>query len=231
MTDDRSLERAARSWLEDGPTQVPDRAVEAALLHIETTSQERDLRIPWRASIMSTPARLAAAAVVVIAIVAGGAYALGPRSDGVGGPQTSPEPTATPTDAQAALVAYRSARDALCSAATATATPLHDPMVLIWDGSISAEQRADWVAALDSYDDLYRGLIDDLGKLSPPAELVAGHAANVAKFETQRTLIRQIADYLRRGLDAQAEGVDHSTDPIGADIENWEAANGLVNCP
>ena len=48
MNDDRSLERAARSWLEAGPTQAPDRAVEAALLQIETTSQERDLRIPWR---------------------------------------------------------------------------------------------------------------------------------------------------------------------------------------
>ena len=48
MTDDRSLERAARSWIEAGPTQAPDRAVEAALLRIETTPQERDLRIPWR---------------------------------------------------------------------------------------------------------------------------------------------------------------------------------------
>ena len=32
MTDDRSLERAARSWLESGPTQAPERAVEAASL-------------------------------------------------------------------------------------------------------------------------------------------------------------------------------------------------------
>ena len=36
MTDDRSLERAARSWIEAGPTRAPDRAVEAALLRIET---------------------------------------------------------------------------------------------------------------------------------------------------------------------------------------------------
>ena len=54
MTDDRSLERAARSWLETGPTQAPDRAVEAALLRIETTPQERDLRIPWRFTDMTT---------------------------------------------------------------------------------------------------------------------------------------------------------------------------------
>ena len=42
MTDDRSLERAARSWLEVGPTEAPERAVEAALLRIDTTPQERD---------------------------------------------------------------------------------------------------------------------------------------------------------------------------------------------
>ena len=48
MTDDRSLERAARSWIEAGPTRAPDRAVEAALLRIQTTPQERDLRVPWR---------------------------------------------------------------------------------------------------------------------------------------------------------------------------------------
>ena len=75
MTDDRSLERAARSWLETGPTQAPDRVVEAALLRIETTTQERDLRIPWRFSEMTTPARLAAAAVIGVLVI-GGAYLL-----------------------------------------------------------------------------------------------------------------------------------------------------------
>jgi hypothetical protein len=48
MSDDRLLERNARAWLERGPTDAPDRVVEAALLAIETTNQERDLRIPWR---------------------------------------------------------------------------------------------------------------------------------------------------------------------------------------
>ena len=42
MTDDRSLERAARSWLEEGPTRAPDRPVDAALARIQTTRQERD---------------------------------------------------------------------------------------------------------------------------------------------------------------------------------------------
>ena len=61
MTDDRSLERAARSFIEEGPTQAPDRAVEAALLRIQTTPQERDQRVPWRFPSMTTPARVAVA--------------------------------------------------------------------------------------------------------------------------------------------------------------------------
>ena len=85
MNDDRSLERAARSWLEAGPTEAPDRAVEAALLQIETTSQERDLRIPWRLPRMTTPARVALL------------YLGRPGQSVVGVPATpSPQPISTP---------------------------------------------------------------------------------------------------------------------------------------
>jgi len=107
MNDDRSLERAARSWLEDGPTQAPDRAVEAALLRIETTPQERDLRIPWRLPKMTTPARVATAAVIGVLAVGGAFLFLGrPGQAVVGGPgpsataaPTAAPPTAVPTSA------------------------------------------------------------------------------------------------------------------------------------
>src|SRR4051794_2125830 len=91
MTDDRSIERAARSWLEAGPTQAPERVVEATLLRIETTPQERDLRIPWRLPKMTTPARVAAAAIIGVLAI-GGAFFLfspGDRSN-VGGARTAP---------------------------------------------------------------------------------------------------------------------------------------------
>jgi hypothetical protein len=108
MTEDRSLERAARSWLENGPTQAPDRAVEAALLRIQTTPQERDLRIPWRFSTMSTPARVATAAVIGVLVVGGAFFILGrPGQSGVGGPgptaTSTQTPTQTPTPTPAAL--------------------------------------------------------------------------------------------------------------------------------
>ncbi|HET7182740.1 MAG TPA: hypothetical protein VFI15_10950, partial [Candidatus Limnocylindrales bacterium] len=67
--DDRSLERAARSWLEEGPTRAPDRAVDAALSRIQATRQERDLRVPWRFPTMNPIMRIAViAAVFVVAV-------------------------------------------------------------------------------------------------------------------------------------------------------------------
>ena len=98
MTDDRSidraLERAARSWIEEGPTRAPDRPVEAALSLIQTTNQERDLRIPWRLPRMNLFARLAAVAAVVI--LATGVAVLTIRPGGnVGAPVPSPSPNAS----------------------------------------------------------------------------------------------------------------------------------------
>ena len=115
MTDDRSLERAARSWLEAGPTQAPDRAVEAALLRIETTPQERDLRIPWRLPKMTTPARVAAAAVIGVLAIGGAFYLISPNgrsSVGVPGPtpEASPSVSATASPSASLTAAAAPAR-------------------------------------------------------------------------------------------------------------------------
>ena len=129
MTDDRSLERAARSWIEAGPTQAPDRAIEAALLRIQTTSQERDLRIPWRLPKMTTPARVAAAAVIGVLAIGGAFYLISPggRSN-VGGP--GPSPTLSPSAS-----AVASSSGALVPAA-APATTLGDWQAMS-DGAIT----------------------------------------------------------------------------------------------
>ena len=99
MTDDRSFERAARSWLEIGPTQAPERAIEAAFLEIQTTPQERDWHIPWRLPTMTNPARLAAAAVIGVLAIGGAIYAINPggSSFGVGGQGPSPTPSPSPS--------------------------------------------------------------------------------------------------------------------------------------
>ena len=91
--DDRSLERAARTWIEAGPTQAPDRAVDAALIQVQTTPQERDPWIPWRLTSMNRTSQLAAAAAAVVLVVGGGLLLLGRGQSGVGGPFVTPSPS------------------------------------------------------------------------------------------------------------------------------------------
>jgi hypothetical protein len=95
MSDDRTFERNARAWLELGPTDAPDRVVEVALLEIESTPQERDLRIPWRLPTMTPLARTAILAGVVIVAAVGGIYLLRPATSSVGGPPSA-APSASP---------------------------------------------------------------------------------------------------------------------------------------
>ena len=90
MSDDRTFERNARAWLELGPTDAPDRVVEDALFEIDTTPQERDLRIPWRLPTMNPLFRLAAAAVIGVLAIGGALFLLRP---GISGPGASSTPT------------------------------------------------------------------------------------------------------------------------------------------
>jgi hypothetical protein len=103
MTDDRSLERAARSWLETGPTEAPDRAVEAALLRIQTTPQERDWHVPRRFRLMSTTARLAAATAAIAVVAVAGAIALRPGGQTNVAGQPTPTPSSAPPSAASSV--------------------------------------------------------------------------------------------------------------------------------
>jgi hypothetical protein len=92
MTDDRSLERAARSWIEVGPTAAPPHVVDAALGLIERTPQERDW-LPWRFPTMSNSARVMALIAIGALILAGAFALLG--VGGRGGPLPSTAPSAS----------------------------------------------------------------------------------------------------------------------------------------
>jgi hypothetical protein len=94
MSDDRSFERAMDDWLADVSDRAPKPAVDAVLLAVKTTPQERDFRVPWRNPIMTTPLRLVAAIAIVVALGAA-TFSLG-----IGGtPAPLPTPTATATPA------------------------------------------------------------------------------------------------------------------------------------
>ena len=85
------FERAVRDWLEDGSDRTPRPAIDAVLLAVKTTRQERDLRIPRRFTQMPTYMRLAAG-IAIVAVVGVGALAYFN-----GGPNTGAPPTPAPT--------------------------------------------------------------------------------------------------------------------------------------
>jgi hypothetical protein len=95
MNDDRAFERAIQELLDDGSDRTPADTIDAVLLAVRTTPQERDLRIPWRTVAMSNPLRLVAA-IALVAVAGVAAFNMFGPSRGVGG-ASSPPPTATPT--------------------------------------------------------------------------------------------------------------------------------------
>jgi hypothetical protein len=92
---DRLFERAVRGWLEDGSDRTPSPAIDAVLLAVKTTPQERDLRILRRFTEMPTYMRLTAA-IALAAVVGVGVLAYVNRGPNAGGPPTA-APTGTAT--------------------------------------------------------------------------------------------------------------------------------------
>src|SRR4051812_30389771 len=101
MNKDVDLERRlADYYATERPQRAPDRVLESALATTEITTQRRAVfRLPWRFPTMNSYARMALAAVAVIAIGALGLAFLRPgTSPGVGGPPvTTPSPRVSPT--------------------------------------------------------------------------------------------------------------------------------------
>lgn len=96
MNDDRAFERGTRSWLEAGSDSTPAAAIDAVLLAVRTTPQERDLRIPRRIATMPTPLRLVAA-IAIFTVVGLAAVSLFKASPIGSSPTTSPTVLASPT--------------------------------------------------------------------------------------------------------------------------------------
>jgi hypothetical protein len=106
MKRDNDFDRIAGSWLQDGPTVMPDRSLQAALDEVHMTSQQRFGAARRTFNMNGNVFRLAVAAVVGLFIIGAGGIYLGNnyQSGAVGGPPpatASPAaaPTATPTPA------------------------------------------------------------------------------------------------------------------------------------
>lgn len=100
MSTNAGLDRHAAAWLADGPTELADRVLEAALREVHLTKQRRVLRVPWRFHLMPAFARSSGlATVAVVAVIGAGAllYLNRPGSSGVGattGPTSAPNTVA-----------------------------------------------------------------------------------------------------------------------------------------
>ena len=100
MNANHELERRlADFYATEAPQRAPDRVLEAILETSEITRQRRALiRLPWRFPNMNSFAKVAIAAVAVIAIGAVGLAVLRPGSSpGVGGPALTPSPEPSPS--------------------------------------------------------------------------------------------------------------------------------------
>jgi hypothetical protein len=95
MSTKSNFDRVAAAWLAEGPTQLADRVLDAALDEVHLTNQQHRLTLPWRFDRSSGVLRLATAAVIAV-VVLGVIYLNLPGPHAVGGP--SPTPTLGPTD-------------------------------------------------------------------------------------------------------------------------------------
>ena len=95
MNGNTDFDRRAQSWLQDGPTEIPDRSLQAALDEVHVTSQQRFGAARRTFNMNVNAFRLAAAAVAALFIIVAGGIYLGNnnRSGGAGGLAA---PTATP---------------------------------------------------------------------------------------------------------------------------------------
>jgi hypothetical protein len=98
MSDNRTFDVALQQWLDAGSDRTPAPAIDAVLLAIRTTPQERDLRILRRTPPMITPFRFAAG-VAAIAILGIAAFSFSGRTLPPGNAQ-EPTPTIQPTAAE-----------------------------------------------------------------------------------------------------------------------------------
>ena len=98
---ENDFDRTARAWLEEGPAQLSDRVLQAALDEIHVTRQRRAWWPARRLSPMHTATKVAIAAAAVVVLAIAGLELL--PGGGPGGPIATPTPTPSPTPSPASF--------------------------------------------------------------------------------------------------------------------------------
>ncbi len=136
MTDDRELDRLLVAFLATGTDELADRVIDAALDQIDHTHQRRPLRAPRRFPPMTSPIRLATAAVIGVLAVGGALYVIQPGKPAIGGPGPTPSASASPSQAAAT------------STPSPTATPSPTPDVPALTGPMGVGRQIHTATAL-----------------------------------------------------------------------------------
>ena len=115
MTTPRDPDAILAAWLEEGPNALPEPTKRAIAVNTRTMNQRRYLKwMPQRSPMMVPLARIAVAAILVVAVLGGAVYLLMPGG-GIGG---RPPASAAPSTAPSA-----SPSPSLSAVPTPTATP------------------------------------------------------------------------------------------------------------
>jgi hypothetical protein len=94
MNERSDMDRVLRTWLEDGPSTMPDRVVDVVADRIARQRQRPAWRLRWRESDMQTLTKVGAALAAVLVVAVVGFAVLGRPSDAdVGGAPATPSPS------------------------------------------------------------------------------------------------------------------------------------------
>ena len=105
MTTPRDPDSILAAWLEEGPNALPESTARAIAVNTRTMNQRRHwMWMPQRSLAMNLYARIAVAAIMVVAVLGGAVYVLAPAG-GVGGGPGSAVPSAPPSPTPSAAAA------------------------------------------------------------------------------------------------------------------------------
>ena len=228
------VERLISDWLvEEAPERAPDRILGAAARTIERTKQRR-FGAAWREPMLITSTRLAVAAVVIVAVVAGAAL-FGRSTAGVVG---APSPSGTRPSAMAStsptanvtIQDYKRARDAICTPAITQVIALNDQAAKLHPADSPADLAAS-ISVLEQTIAVGSATIDKLAALEPPSVMAADHAADVTHHRDSLAVLKEALAKLRAGKVAEATAIGDATTPLSSLEEAFESKYGLEGCP
>ena len=128
MNGNTDFDRIAQSWLQDGPTEMRDRSIQAALDEVHMTSQQRFGAARRTSNMNDNALRLAgSAAAALLIIVVGGIYLGNNQSGGVSGPpapSASTAPSAAVASAAPSTATVPTPRPTEAVAGVCTPTPI-----------------------------------------------------------------------------------------------------------